>query len=96
MVVNNTYAYSLPSPQQNSNFSISIVALSSDVQVVSNQATMYALLQGTVPNAYTQKFRWIPLGTSWDDTTSTELVNLVAFCTFNFGSYALCTVQSLP
>lgn len=94
-MINTTQAYSLPSPQQNANFSLNVITPSNIVQVVSNQATMYVLYQGATPITYAQKFRWIPVGTSWDDTTSTELVNLLAFCTFNFGSYALCTVQSV-
>lgn len=95
MTLNSTFSYVLPSPQQGANFSIQVNTVSTNVQVVSNSATMYALFQGAPPPPFLQKFRWIPIGTSWEDTTSTELVNLVAFCTFNFGSYALCAVQSL-
>lgn len=94
-MINTTQGYPLPSPQQNTNFSLTVISVSNNVQVVSNSATMYVVYQGPTPLNYTQKFRWIPVGQSWDDTTPTELVNLLAVCTFNFGSYALCTVQSL-
>lgn len=95
MTLNTTFAYALPSPQQNANFSLSVTTVSRDVQVVSNQATMYALFQGVAPAAYIQNFRWIPVGQSWEDSPGNSFVNFVAFCTFNFGSYVLCTVNSL-
>lgn len=94
-MINTTQAYTLPSPQSGANFSMSVIAVSTNVQVVSNTANMFVLFQGQAPQSYTQNFRWIPVGQSWDDTTPTELVNILAICDFNFGNYVLCTVQKL-
>ena len=94
-MLNTTAQYILPSPQQGTDFNMNMINISSDIEVVSNTATMFVLYQGPAPQATLRSFRWIPVGQSWEDTTSTEYVNLVKVCDFNFGNYVLCTVQKL-